>query len=143
MKYPCLKPIPVKCACGCGKTVYRDKYTLKRFPKSYVSGHQFKGYLNINWNNGQYITLRGQVFLKRPQHQNADKRGYIRRSIYNMSKYLNRPIKNNELVHHKDGNPTNDDIDNLVIISRQTHASLHHKGLIKPNSLKNLHPRIS
>jgi len=141
MKYPCLKPIAVQCSCGCGQTIYRDKYMLKRFPKPYVSGHQFRGELNTNWNNGQYITSKRLVYLKKPEHPNSDKRGYIRRSVFVMSQQLNRPIKDNELVHHINGNPSDDSIENLVIISRQKHASIHHKGLIKPNSLKNLKPR--
>lgn len=133
-------PSPRKCACGCGTIIKRKRFP-KNFPKSYVAGHQFKGKLNTNWNNGQYITAYGYVFLQKPEHPNSDKRGYVREHVFIMSKHLGRPLTKNELVHHINGIRNDNRIDNLIIMTRQQHASHHHKGLIKPNSLKNLNTR--
>jgi len=124
------------CACGCGETITR-RYFTKKFPKSYVQGHQFRGELNTNWKGGRR-KASGYIFLLMPYHPNAKKNGYVRESVYVMSEHLGRPIAPNELVHHIDGIKDNNHIDNLVCISRPDHISLHHKGLYKPNSLKNL-----
>lgn len=128
------------CSCGCGTVIERICFD-KRFHKSFISGHQFRGKLNVNWNNGWYITKKGYIYLKKPNHPNTDKRGYVKESVFVMSQHLKRPIATNEVVHHINGIPSDNQLENLVCIKRSKHCSIHHKGLIKPNSLKNLRPR--
>lgn len=42
---------------------------------------------------------------------------------------IGRPLKKGEVVHHKDGNPRNNLIDNLEVLSSQVeHAKLHCKN---------------
>lgn len=42
---------------------------------------------------------------------------------------IGRPLKKGEVVHHKDGNPRNNSIDNLEVLSSQSeHAKLHCKN---------------
>ena len=44
-------------------------------------------------------------------------------------KVIGRPLKKGEVVHHKDGNPRNNLIDNLEVLSSQVeHAKLHCKN---------------
>ena len=38
---------------------------------------------------------------------------------------LNRKLGVNEVVHHMDGNPNNNEFDNLVVMSRSDHVKLH------------------
>lgn len=42
-----------------------------------------------------------------------------------MEKHLGRKLSSNEVVHHIDGDKTNNDIDNLQVMTRQEHALLH------------------
>lgn len=42
-----------------------------------------------------------------------------------MEKSLGRKLTSNEVVHHKDGNKMNNDINNLVVMTRAEHCSLH------------------
>lgn len=42
-----------------------------------------------------------------------------------MEERLGRRIRDDECIHHIDGNPSNNDIDNLALMTRSAHASLH------------------
>lgn len=42
-----------------------------------------------------------------------------------VEQYLNRKLTYNEVVHHCDGIPTNNSLDNLIVISRSQHGKLH------------------
>ena len=44
-----------------------------------------------------------------------------------MEAYLNRKLKRNETIHHKDMNKLNNDISNLEVLSRAEHSRLHSK----------------
>lgn len=69
-------------------------------------------------------------------------RGYYRISSTkegNCGKYLHRLIfedfykvclLDDSIIHHKDENRLNNDIDNLELMSREKHVRLHHKGKI-------------
>lgn len=44
---------------------------------------------------------------------------------YLMEQYLGRKLDDDETVHHKDGDFTNNDLDNLEIVDRSDHGYLH------------------
>jgi hypothetical protein len=44
---------------------------------------------------------------------------------HKMEVKLGRPLKRTEVVHHKDENGLNNDIDNLVVLTRIEHRQLH------------------
>lgn len=48
-------------------------------------------------------------------------------SKYLMENYLDRYLEKHEIVHHKDENPLNNEINNLQILTRYEHGKLHHK----------------
>ena len=48
-----------------------------------------------------------------------------------MEEHIGRSLSTFEIVHHIDNNKYNNRIDNLKIISREEHTSLHHTGLKK------------
>ena len=62
-----------------------------------TSGHEMK------WNKG-----KGQ-----------DGRTYVHRDV--AAKKLGRPLKANEIVHHKDGNPQNNSPGNLKVMTKAQH----------------------
>lgn len=47
---------------------------------------------------------------------------------------LQRKLTYNEVVHHIDGNPKNNNLDNLLVLSRSNHIKLH-RALIKKKAL--------
>lgn len=62
---------------------------------------------------------------KRPFIRVNKKHTLIYRPI--MENYLGRKLKSWEVVHHKDGNPMNNDVSNLEVMSHKEHAVLHRR----------------
>lgn len=57
---------------------------------------------------------------------------------YLMEQSLGRKLKTNEVVHHKDDDSRNNSLDNLVVMSRSEHTSMHakeydHSNCMPPN----------
>lgn len=48
-----------------------------------------------------------------------------------MEEHIGRPLKENEVVHHIDGNKRNNDISNLLLTTRSEHAKIHRDVLDK------------
>lgn len=52
-----------------------------------------------------------------------------------MEKKLGRKLKRSEIVHHIDGDPTNNDIDNLQLCpSIAAHLAIHHATISSPGN---------
>jgi hypothetical protein len=96
------------CACGCGKTTTIAPSGTQR---TYVHGHNRRG-LGRGWIEGgyRYIYVDG-VKIAEHRHIVEQREG--------------RKLASNEVVHHIDGNPFNNDPDNLVVLSPAEHQRLH------------------
>jgi hypothetical protein len=60
---------------------------------------------------------------------------WIRYTIYLWKKHYGK-IPFGKVVHHKDGNPCNDFIENLELITREKHLDIHRMELAEKNKLK-------
>ncbi len=76
--------------------------------------------------------LKGRWFVYNPKHPNSSIRGYVKRARIIIEKQLGRYLKIGEVVHHIDGDKTNDNISNLRLMKTEEHISHHHAGLRKP-----------
>ena len=78
------------------------------------------------WKGGRR-KQRGYVYLKMRDHPYADAEGYVREHRLVMEKKLDRHLKPEEVVHHIDGNPADNDIDNLMLFPHDgAHTAYHH-----------------
>lgn len=59
---------------------------------------------------------------KRIRGRHIDEHRYV------IEKSLGRPLRSDEIVHHKDGNKRNNSLENLEILSISEHTSLHMRG---------------
>jgi len=87
-----------------------------------------KGELNPRWNGGQTITKLGYSMTLAPNHPFVNKMRYVMTHRLVMEKHLGRYLQPHEIVHHKDGNKLNNNIENLELLEGQSeHAGLHFK----------------
>jgi len=68
----------------------------------------------------------GYVLVYCPNHPSKNEKFcYVREHRYIMEKYLNRFLDKDETVHHKNGDKTDNRIENLELISNKEHAKKH------------------
>jgi hypothetical protein len=103
----------------------------------------WRGSANPRFKGGRYTAANGYVFVYRPDHPNADKRGYVREHVLIMSESIGRAIACGEVVHHRNEVRGDNRIDNLELMTRGRHHSHHHRGIRKPASVGNLLPMTS
>lgn len=143
---------PVDCLCSkhatkvtltcqtCGKTfrvspsVSHRKYCSQKCYPRPGSHYDRTGYKNPNWRGGQIVEETGRVLVYAPDHPNANG-CYVYRYRIVAAEKLGRPLSDDEIVHHIDGNVSNDVPENLEVMTQSEHFSthlteLHAKGLI-------------
>lgn len=82
------------------------------------------------WNDGRYVDASGYVRLNMPDHPLAYESGYVLEHHLVAYELLGRRLLPNEVVHHKDENRENNSPENLAVMTRSAHISLHHKGKV-------------
>jgi hypothetical protein len=107
--------------------------------------HQYglKGELNSTFNNGIKINNYGYRLIYSPNHPFCNHAGYVLEHRLVAEKYLLTDITSIEIngnrylkqkpklaVHHKDFDKLNNDVNNLVILTKSAHSRLH--ALINP-----------
>ena len=83
------------------------------------------GSSNPKWKGGQTTDGRGRTLLHRPDHPSANKWGYVYRYRILVEESIGRFLTSDEIVHHKDGDKSNDAIENLEIMSQSNHIAEH------------------
>jgi len=77
---------------------------------------------------GFITTHNGYRMIHIPDHHEADSKGYVREHRYLMEKELGRSLLANEVVHHLNGDKSDNRLNNLVVMDASDHVRLHHTG---------------
>lgn len=94
------------------------------------------------WNGGRKVRKDGYVLVVAPDNHplvadssHGSGLKYILEHRYVMEKHLGRYLEHGEVVHHIDGNPSNNAIENLRLFSHQgSHMHLGHPHKLKPRT---------
>lgn len=76
----------------------------------------------------------------RPRKLVGGKYYYISHLV--MEETMGRRLKKNEIVHHKDENPANNNVDNLQIMGDKEHRKFHQRGRVVSEKVKLLHAKL-
>jgi hypothetical protein len=134
------------CSASCVQE-YLHKYNLS--VKNSRIGKQ-RGELNSNWKGGVYGGNPDIPWDYKYVRVGVNK--YKREHIFVIENFISRPLKKYEVVHHIDGNIVNNDLTNLVILSKTEHDCYHKLMKMReidyskhtiPNILKTLYPDIT
>ena len=82
---------------------------------------------NPRWNGGRYKAPNGYIYVKRPEHPNSDSRGYVGEHRLVASNKIGRPLKEGEVVHHKNEERTDNHPENLEVLTIGEHM-VRHRG---------------
>ncbi len=113
------------CECECGNSVEVFGDNLggnNTFSCGCFMVHQVSGENSKSWKGGRWLGTDGYVHVnvgagERPEREHRIVGG----------KALGRELRTNEVVHHIDGDKSNNNNDNLLICTSSYHSALHQK----------------
>lgn len=112
----------VDCGCDIRSTGFKRSIKETRCRSCSRTGER-----HHRWNGGEK-TSHGYVYVKKPDHPYACKNGYIHRSHLVWESANGGFVQRGEIIHHIDGSRDNDAIENLQLMTRSEHMSLHMTG---------------
>lgn len=87
------------------------------------------GRANYSWRGGRTMTPKGYALIKvQPDdffYPMAWRDGYVKEHRLIMAKHLGRCLHPWEAVHHKNGNPGDNRLENLQLVTGSEHKLIH------------------
>lgn len=122
------------CQCGCGaKTMIPDhsdksKGWIKGVPLRFLKGHNLKELAKQNAANAignKGLSAHGYVRVQTAEGRKYEHILVAEKMLGRKLKYFGPGHSENEVVHHKDGDKTNNAPSNLLVCSHSEHVALH------------------
>jgi hypothetical protein len=83
-----------------------------------------KGKRSSNWKGGRILDRLGYIQIWMPDHPNSKGGGYIHEHRLIMSNHLERPLEQQESVHHKNGIKDDNRLENLELMTKRVHRGI-------------------
>jgi HNH endonuclease len=132
----------VRCQCGeCEDLI--PAINKMGMPARYKHGHHKNPYFEKGDKNprfiGRLINYHGYILIYKPDHPFAH-HDYVLEHRLVMEKHLGRYLKSTELIHHINENRQDNRIENLKLVTRDKHASIH--NILEPYQFKKGHKNL-
>lgn len=109
----------------CG-TDYMPRHSGSRFCKRSCMRLGMRGSLSAHWKGGRHVDADGYVWVRAPEHPRAKGFGYVKEHKIVMEQQIGRYLRDDESVHHIDGDRANNDPANL-----QLRGKRHGNGFVQ------------
>jgi hypothetical protein len=112
----------------CGARFVPKRHALGKYCSSRCSWRRPRyGKENPNWRGGRIKMHDGRVAVYAPGHPGANLMGGSHILEYRLlaEKIVGRRLRPNEIVHHKNGDPTDNRLENLEVTTQAQHAAIH------------------
>jgi len=111
----------------CGGRIKKARKKQK-FCSISCSSSSRKGEANNNWKGGKMLNCRGYIEIRDPKHHRAKTNGYVYEHILVAEDKIGRRLKEKEVVHHIDGNRSNNNPSNIEAMPLSEHMRLRAIG---------------
>ncbi len=125
-KFVRTSPSQIESPCAhCGRILFLRTYKVARAQRNFCDHRCYGAWITANqrggnasrWNGGTRMRGDGRTTVYAPSHPFADAHGYVRRYRLVAEGVIGRFLLPGEVVHHKDGDCTNDDPRNLEVFA--------------------------
>jgi len=99
--------------------------TIIKYLESYGIQRRSRNEKSSCFTGGRNICSNGYVEIIVPGHPATNTKGYVYEHRVVAEKKLGRYLLPGEVVHHIDGNKTNNAPENLIVLSNEDHSKLH------------------
>jgi hypothetical protein len=121
----------------CGTECKIKALSIKNIGNEYSKGRKAPWLTEINNMPGRNAEVSRKTAQKRADklRGTGSKDNYVKRNCKHehrlvMEKHLGRKLTSNEVVHHIDGDKWNNDISNLIVMTRQEHIAVHREQMV-------------
>jgi hypothetical protein len=98
-------------------------------PARFKTGHNSHiPEIHASWKGGKIVNTQGYVLIHQPNHPFCDSDGYVREHRLVMEEHLGRILEPNEVVHHINGNKSDNRLENLQLMSKKQHYQHHYQN---------------
>jgi len=114
------------CHCGCGEKARFVRGKFNRYIYGHYSDKGKRGADTNSFKTGKYIS-QGKVYVRMMDHPDAINGGYVLEHRLVAEQALGKPLPRGSVVHHIDGDSTNNVPSNFVLCENQAYHNLLHQ----------------